>query len=318
MTQSEKMTIQIGCNIDNEYAPHAAVMLRSVLENIQDKNAFIEIYILHKSLLNNNKRNIITSVKEFNCRLNFIRVNQKLVPEFRGRGYISSAAFYRIFLPYLLKLDKILYLDADIIVRSDITELWKIPIGNNFLAAIKLFDSRASDYYRRTFNLRCKNEDFFNSGVMLMNLAKMRNEIDKKSIIQFSSNNKSRIILLDQDILNAFFHNSWLRIPIQFNVDSGIYFVKNYKFTNYSRTEFYQAKKDPRIIHFTGPDKPWKSGCYHPLRKLYSEIYERTSFKNTIKLNVKLFILNKIKFIVYKLFSLLPDKLYGYIYYNYL
>lgn len=311
--------ISIGCNIDNSYSAHAAVMLRSVIENIDNPNQRIDIYIIHKHLSEVNKTLLRLSLVNYrNSKLIFVKVSDSAVPEFSGRGFISSAAYYRLFLPYILDLDKILYLDSDLIVNTDVSRLWNTRLDNHYLAAVKLFDRRASVYYKRVFHIRCRDNDLFNTGVMLLNLKKMRRDINRWSIVNFIKSNIKKILSCDQDVFNVFYCLNWIRMPVRYNVDSGVYQVKGYKFTNYTEKEFYGAKNDPAIVHFTGSDKPWKYECNHPKKNLYYALLSRTAFRSVSEFRLKPYVINKMKGIIYRLTSLLPDGIYSYLYNRYL
>ncbi len=314
-----RSVINVACNIDDNYASHAAVTLVSVLDNLSSSIVEVQIYIFYKSLSEQNIKLLRLSLLRYkNCSLNFIKVLDNAITRFKGKGYISNAAFFRVFLPYFLPLDKILYIDSDIIFQTDISNLWNIRLGKHFLAAIKLFDRRASRYYRHAYRLNCKNTDIFNSGVMLMNLKRMRRYIKRVSLVNFINTNSQKLVSCDQDVLNAFYCKNWLRIPVEYNVDAGVYLVKSYKFSNYTKKEFDNVLKKPKVLHFTGPDKPWNFECNHPKKDAYFKYQKRTSFVTKSPFRFKAYLSSKIKGFCYKLVLLFPDKIYRYIYDRYL
>jgi lipopolysaccharide biosynthesis glycosyltransferase len=313
-----KTRVTLACNLDDNYARHAGVMLHSVLSARADSVSRVQIYVLHNGLSEENKRFLLKVTGQFSAtHIRFLQVPVRFLAFVSRRSYISTAAYCRVFLPYLLRTEKVLYLDCDLIVRADIGDLWDMDIADRYVAAVTLFDRRASWYYRSAYGLVGRDTDFFNSGVLLMNLRKIRKEIPVGKIMAFIATNRAKLTG-DQDVLNAFFYRSWLRLPVVYNADYGVYLVKNYKVTNYSETEFVAAKDHAKIIHFTGPDKPWRYECSHPLKHLYFEHLAGIGCHDNPKFVLKDYLYNKVKTCLYMCLKVIPDRVYARIYDNYL
>lgn len=129
--------------------------------------------------------------------------------------------FYRFFIPHILPLEieKVIYLDADIIVNLDINELWQVELKNKPLGVILEVDNGVpiSKYSNMCRDGVVKEENYFNSGVLLMNLKILRYE--EKNIftgMKFICENP-RYNFVDQETLNYCFETRTLKLPVKFN-----------------------------------------------------------------------------------------------------
>lgn len=249
--------IHIVTVTNNAYAEPLAVMLNSLLENKVSKNP-IEIYVIASELSPRNKTLLAKTVGKFNFRLNFISIDPTIYKDFKIFYYLTKETYYRISIPDLLneKIQKVIYLDGDIIVKTDITKLWNINIDNYFLGAVEDFGIRDS---RNIYLSMPRRSKYFNAGVLLINLKKWREERVKDETIEFIKTNASRIKYCDQDALNAILHDKWLPLDREWN------FMPHLTYPDLK-------KKKPAIIHYAGPKKPWKANCR--LKKEYFKYRE--------------------------------------------
>jgi len=264
--------IIVSATNDN-YAQHLAVMLTSLLKNNKTDNP-IHIFILYGDLSDINIKKLDRAIERFQATVTvtFLKVDVQLFEGFvlstGGQKYISKEAYYRIIIPDLLGEDitKALYLDCDMIVRTDISELWETNIDKYDLAAVD--ESRVVtklDRQIRMNRLSLPSESYyFNSGLLLLNLKRWREKKISSELIQFIKANPDKLALLDQDALNAVLYNRWLRLDDKWN------------FTTAHSTKLLLEKA--AIIHFTGPEKPWNSESPFKikyLRYLKASLWER-------------------------------------------
>lgn len=237
---------------NDNYAQHLAVMLTSLLKNREVERP-IHFYILFGDLNENSKAKIIRAARRFNTPVTFLKVDVQLFENFAlssgGQKYISREAYYRIIIPDLFGEDitKAIYFDCDLIVRGDISKLWETDLEKYDLAAVD--ESRVLDKLDRQIRMDrlslSSQSYYFNSGVLLMNLKRWREKKISSEVIEFIKDNPNRLALLDQDALNAVLHNRWLRLKDKWN----------YTTDHTKKLPLSKAK----IIHFTGPVKPWNS-----------------------------------------------------------
>ena len=191
----------------------------------------ITINILHDNTLTDDNRNkFISLVSTYNQLVEFYNVEElcadriakihECFPEI-DKSHFSIAMFYRFFIPHILpaKIEKAVYLDADIIVNLDINELWQIEMGNNPLAVVLEVDQGASpkEASRMCYDGIVKEENYFNSGVLVMNLEVLRKEDDNISKGMKFIGEHPKYHLADQEILNYCFETRTFKLPVKFN-----------------------------------------------------------------------------------------------------
>ena len=179
----------------------------------------------------------------------------------------SISAYYRMILPELLpELDKILYLDCDLLVLDDVGKLFDLNLQGKTCAAVAT-KLRPEHYARIGLNPKYP---YFNSGVMLFDPAKMRRENHVARFISLFTDRGDRIKYPDQDILNLAYADDCLKLPLRWNLNSTVY--RNPPVESiYTCEETVAALKDPGIAHFSGRHKPWIFGAttHHPYAFFY-------------------------------------------------
>jgi lipopolysaccharide biosynthesis glycosyltransferase len=313
----KKGKINITCSTDDNYAPYACVMLVSVLENL-NKDCFANIFILDGGISVENKNKIKSTLKKYNCDVSFVFVPKEKEKLFESAtatsSHLSKTAYYRLLLPEMLNnIDKIIYLDCDLIVLDDISDLWDIDLeGKQIMAVPVLF---MFYYYLLSDRFNISPESgFLNSGVMVMDLKSLRNSNFVNKAIEFIKNNHSRLTnALDQDLFNVMFLGSYKKIDLIWNQTIESYIGRGFKNTSvhhydlYTKEEFEASKKDPKIAHFDGALKPWHRGLIHPHKKMYDKYLKKTEFKDLKK---KFNFRRMINFYIYYGLKILPKFLY--------
>ncbi len=135
-------------------------------------------------------------------KISFLQVEDRDVAAFPTRDFTRKATWYRLFLPELLpEVDRLLYLDVDALVRDDLTRLWETNLAGNYLGAVtNVFQA---DHLHRTEKIGIRPRDYFNAGVLLMDLDLMRREACTKALSEFAAAHPELIGWRDQDTLNA-------------------------------------------------------------------------------------------------------------------
>ncbi len=211
--------------------------------------------------------------------------------------------YFRLKLPAILpKIDKVIYLDADTIVVGDIEKLWDEKLGDNILLAVEdpkyIHESRLADLGMKN------NSPYFNAGVLLMNLAKMRVPEFERKLNSYVRKKFKVLKFLDQDILNALSEGCWTPLPLAFNSISPVCRKRRKnEFIFYTKDDAKQARQHPFIIHFTVTPKPWNPGCIDPRRGRYWEYTKKTNF-SVPKPNL---LISMRKFLTLKTFYFIKD-----------
>ncbi|MFA5029393.1 MAG: glycosyltransferase family 8 protein [Patescibacteria group bacterium] len=302
---------------DDNYAAPLAAMLASLLENVAP--AFgVEIKILTSDFSPANQKRLIDSLAGYNCSCQFVAIGSEQKKFFatglNANTHLSETAYYRLLLPELLpQIEKIIYLDCDLIVRGDISRLWQTDLEKQVIGAVPVQFLFYYDLFSEVFSLPV-NHGLFNSGVMLLDLAGLRQMEFVRLAREFIVKNKNKLtIAADQDVLNAMLIGKFKKIDLSWNQTVELFVGRGYqnsaagKYQLYSKNEFLTAQKKPLIVHFDGALKPWHHGLAHPYKKEYFLYLKKTAFKSQKKQwNFKRFL----SFYGYYSLKLLPEKFF--------
>ena len=185
-------------SLDNKYTEQTAVSIASILKNA-DIDDNVNFYILDGGLTkeDKNKLELLRNIKNFN--IEYIKVNNNdfkncpLLQENNKEYHVTIPTYYRFKLAtYLNKLDKVLYLDCDIIVRTSLKELYKLDISKYAAAMVPDAESKKEA-------LRLNIKKYFNAGLMLINLDFWRKNNIENLLFDYALNNKDKILWQDQD-----------------------------------------------------------------------------------------------------------------------
>lgn len=256
-------SIHIVTTCSDNYAKPLAVMLTSLIINKKSQNP-LNIYVIDGGISPVNKYKLTVSLEKYHIPIHFLTIDPSAFNGFRIIGYFGKENYFRILIPQLLGGDvqKAIYLDSDIIIKEDITELWNINIDQYYLAAVE--DPAALD---RCAPLSIPAQyKYFNSGVLVFNLKKWRENNVVFKIMQYIRINPNRVLYMDQDALNANLYDKWLKLDPKWNYQ-----------TSYTLFPLLNKIK-PAIIHYTTYKKPWLLG--HPLQHEFFYYLGMTNWKD--------------------------------------
>ena len=198
--------IPIFFAVDDVYSPFLAVTLQSLTENAS-KNYYYSIKILYTNMQEENKKKLAKYESE-NVKIEFVDLNyyiKKIQDKLYTRDYYTNTTYFRLFIPSLYpQYDKAIYLDGDIVVLGDISELYNINMGDNLIAAAPddvIQNTKVFQEYAEKVVGVADYRNYFNAGVLLMNLDELRkfDFLDKflylLETVKFS-------VAQDQDYLN--------------------------------------------------------------------------------------------------------------------
>jgi len=266
--------ISILVSLDENYLPQLHVLLTSL--RINNPGESLELYLLYSELTNRGLAAVERHCAFAGYAFHPVQVEDTL---FRGapttRQY-PREMYYRLLAPQLLPdtMQRVLYLDPDILVINPLRPLWETDLkGNLFAAAAHTGLTELSNSVNR---VRLKSEsDYYNSGVLLMDLATGRQAIEADELFRFVADHRDELLLPDQDLLNALFSDRILPL------DDALW---NYDVRNYSSYLLRSAgERDLRwvmqntaILHFCGKAKPWKPRYMYRFGLLYQHYMQLT------------------------------------------
>lgn len=285
-----KKELNVVYSSDDNYAQHMGVSIYSLLK----KNNWCEcvnIYIIDNEISKRNRERLRLLISEYpNTTLHFIPFYEwrnKLRLDMSWN--ISVSSYGRLFLADMLPdtMERILYLDCDMIVCSSLEWLWGIRLNTNVLAAVQ--DS-VNTQTKQAVGLDEK-EMYFNAGMLLINLNTWRKKQIENKCLSFIDQHKGRVLHHDQGVLNGVLKGKFYKLPVEYNLMTIHYMVSRKKLLNYfqdkatfySDKEIREAKVHPVILHYTPSftTRPWVRGCKHPYRGLYWEYLKETPWSET-------------------------------------
>ena len=265
---------------DNNYAQHLAVSIASMLSNAKTPGPLC-ISVLHDGLTQAHQEKISQLIAlRSNTTLRFMIVQADDFRDFPLHTKLHSiATYYRLKLPDLLpNAAKVIYLDSDIVVKGDIADLWAEDLGELLLKAVEEPHS-LNRARQNSFGMQ-EDSPYFNGGVLLLNLARMREQDFNKKAANLIAQYAPVLRYQDQDVLNALAEGNWALLPLSYNgffyIFIGIY---NADFQHYSIDDIHKAREQPFIIHFNQHPKPWAEGCIDPRRTEYFRYIELTPYR---------------------------------------
>lgn len=249
------------------------VMLKSLFLN--NENQHFTVYLMHSELTDAQLADLDRYVSAHGHQLAVVDIPGDYFRDAPILMHYTKEMYYRLlafrFLPE--DLERILYLDPDTLVINPISELYHLDL-DGYLYAAAYHDLLTVKEINR---LRLKPypiDEYYNSGVLLMNLDLQRKLVDEQAIFEFVEKNRNRLILPDQDILNALYGKRIKTLDEKlYNYDARYY--RLYKLLSNGLWDMDYVLRNTVIIHFCGKRKPWKkdySGKFHSLYKHYERM----------------------------------------------
>lgn len=264
---------------DDNYAQHIAVVIASIMAKTKEKVCF---FVINDNISSEKITKLKNTAVKLNTTVEFIAVPEEQFKNVYLSGHVSKAAYFRLALADIMPddIEKVIYLDVDLLVYDDVKNLWQNDIKKYALAAVPDFGIMASNRLCRqkkeVIGLP-KGKAYFNSGVLLINLKKWRQENYTKQILEII--NENQFPHHDQDALNKLFMNNWLTLDLRWNIIPPVYnLFPKVLFNKFFRKQALEAKRNPAIIHYAGRYKPWEFTYHQGFNDMYYKYLKQTAF----------------------------------------
>ena len=277
-----KDVLNVFFAISESYIQHFTVALTSLLEN--NKDIDLNIYVIHDAEDLARFDNAVKFIKRrYDKDVFFINIGTIDFSKFNLTSDYPKYTYFRLFLADIVPagIDKVLFLDSDLIVEGTIKELAETNMDSRYIAAVS--EASVDDNVKRLNGMGIPVKSYFNAGVILINIKKWREEKLSEKFLNIAKQHTKDLTWVDQDILNIYFANNWLELDKKFNA---VHLIAKHKQT-------------PVIVHYASTSKPWYYTDTHPYNYLYQRYLKLTpfnkykatgfSFKNFIIKNGKLF-----------------------------
>jgi len=243
---------------DNRQAFAVATTFINLLE-VKKTDTFYDLYaVVSPDFGAENKAKIESIQKDYEgCAIHFIDADNRFDNIQNKTSYISNACAYKFCLAeFLPKLDKVLYLDTDIVVFDDLTALYNIDIKDNYIGGVFSFIHLLQDGLRERLGV-ADMLSYVNAGVLLFNLKQIRkNGIINQCLNLVGSYDDS----VDQHIYNKICYGHIALISPKYNVthSNEQFYKQEIALTAFTQKELSETQ-NPVIYHYTGPNKPWNA-----------------------------------------------------------
>jgi lipopolysaccharide biosynthesis glycosyltransferase len=263
----EVLDIHLGIAFDQNYMRHFYALISSVLYHNCRHHIVVHAIITGVSAAD--QAQIKAFAEESGAIIHFYEIDEHYVRQFVLTSHWSSAVYYRLFFPLIIpeSVNRLLYLDTDIVVINDLEDLFTQDLDNHPIAAV--YDN----WVKTAPQLGITEEgNYFNSGMMLINIPMWRKEKITEKVFDYLATYPERINYVDQCALNAVLINQWKKLDFRYNV------LHSWIPESMTQKERKRFLKNKFIIHYT-LDRPWKMLCQNQLRFLYFKYLKKSPYK---------------------------------------
>ncbi|WEV75225.1 DUF4422 domain-containing protein [Bifidobacterium sp. ESL0800] len=271
LDRNPRLTVPVVFAADNNYVPMLTTTIYSMLKNA-DPERYYDIIVLQRDISKENRQSMADFFRAFpHAHLRFFNVSQ-IISGYElttHNEHISIETYYRFIIQQILPFySKIIYLDSDLVVNGDITELYDTDLGDaaigavhdlDFLGNLNMKNGERAQYVQRKLHMH-DPYGYFQAGVLVMNLERMREIHTVKEWLGIASD--PDFIYNDQDILNVACERQVKYLDYSWNVMHNCADRVNGVFA-FAPAQAYQdylrSRRDPKIVHYAGFDKPWKN-----------------------------------------------------------
>ena len=294
----QNKNIPVVLSSSNFYVPYCSVTIRSILDHLDPRSNY-DIFILTSDITDTSKEFLTEMIAPYgNVSLRLINV-EKLFEQYQLHVYthITKETYFRLVVPWVFRnYDRVVFLDSDMVVCTDIAELLRLPLeGYYFAAAIEIvmaglvngFAPHMRDYLENTLQLDYR--DYVNAGLMVFNCESMRRDFTSTQLLEDAA--KKQYMIVDQDALNTSCRGRIFKLGVEWNLPTDAPVELQGPCARKSdyikcapedlREQYRQAHENPKVIHYTDKGKPWLLP-EEDLADVFWDTARRTPFYETI------------------------------------
>ncbi len=262
--------INILVTLDENYIPYLNVMLSTLIRF--NKGCVFHVYLLHTEISAKALEGTEQMLSGAGGRLIPIKADNLALDEAPTTSRYPKEIYYRIFAARYLPstLDRVLYLDPDLVINGSILPLYRLDMEEYYYAAASHIDRLGLLHKFNELRLDMDDDSpYINSGVLLMNLSLLRKEQDYEDVFRFIKKRKSLLVLPDQDIISSLYGSKIYTLdPFRYNMTERLFrahslFEKGF--------DLKWVREHSIIIHYCGRNKPWKENYIGDLNVFYKE-----------------------------------------------
>jgi lipopolysaccharide biosynthesis glycosyltransferase len=289
------------CAADENYVKPLTVMLHSAAASL-NPGRHLHVVLFDGGIEESSLNGIRESLIDFPVSIDIVRPDLSQVSDLMTSHHITHTAYLRLMAARLLpdSIEKVIYLDSDVLVVDDLTKMWEMDLEDNYCLAatdiscpfidareIKDPELQACKPWINAISPVANWKDlgidgsanYFNSGVMVLNLKKWRQENVEQRLFECLRKNSSYVWCWDQYALNVVFAGKWGQLPLRWNQGAHVFEYPSEEYSPVDRDSFESMRDRPAIIHYTTEWKPWDFQPFHPLRETYYDQLDQTAWQ---------------------------------------
>lgn len=259
--------MNVIASANSKYMRYLYVMLLSLFEN--NKEETVTVFVMQRDFTDEDKESILRLGTKFGQKVEFLFVDQSKFLGLPTDSKFSLETYFRLMMSELLpaQIDKILYLDVDIIVRGSLREFYATDIFGHLAAVCRDMDHPVLEEKKRELFHRVGDMRYFNAGVMLWNVSRLKKEYSLARFMEAAKELEFQLQYADQEILNYLLYDKVLyRETHQYN-----YIVRG------EVRESDLSGADAAILHYAGCN-PWQNGRKNDLYRIWWDYAKKTPF----------------------------------------
>lgn len=257
--------MHFALTVDDNYMKYAGVLMTNLA--MIHPHRHITIHLVTTGISDDNSRRLDEFVEKYGDMVTVELYDAtdllKLIPKSeKAPDRLNTIVFLRVMLSECLPEDveRVIYMDVDMVVLRPLDELWEIDLEDKFFAAMPQKPEPELDMFGNLSHGRAmgfKEGDYFNAGLMVQNLVKWRKEGFITQIIQCYLQNVGRFALLEEDTLNTLIGGNYVRLSGRYNE------------IQEANNPYLEYPEDTAILHFVNETKQWFKGCNPKVYELY-------------------------------------------------
>ena len=259
--------LSILVTLNEHYLPWLEVMLTSL--RAANPGEGVSVWLIHRTLTDAHLDRLGRRCALLGFSLHPVRADDALFANAPLTRQYPPEMYFRLVAPQLLpsQLDRAIYLDPDTLVINPLRPLWELDLKGNLFAAAA--HTGKTELANSVNQVRLgTNHDYFNSGVLLMDLELGRRVIDPEALFSFTRAHARELLFPDQDLLNMLYGERILALDdAVWNYDARNY--NNYYLRSGGRCDMDWVFTHTAVLHFCGRAKPWKPGYRRRFGPLY-------------------------------------------------
>ena len=284
--------MNIAYHSSDSYSPVLGTSIVSLLVNNTNVDE-INIYVIEDHISELNKNRLKDMVAQYNRNIFFIPMPDMNKTQNLGLKEVRSDwifnSYCRLYLDQILPggIERVLYLDSDVLVLGDLSELWNIDMQGKCVAGV--CDALSNEYYEMLG--MSKTAHYCNSGMQLQDLKVWKGQKVGDRVRDYVHKSGGYIFFMEQTVFNVVLQDNILVLPPKFNTYTllqSLSYKELMKLRNprdfYKVEEIEEAIKKPQIVHLTSTflitNRAWFDVTNHPMKETYIRFKEMTPWKD--------------------------------------